>query len=245
MHKKLETQLTGLKLGYLLKHYEALAKEAIHKKTSHLEYLHELVRGEWEEKQQRSIQRKIKAAHFPVIKTDTQFKWDWPEKINREQIEYLMHLRFIPEHANVIFLGTVGLGKTHLATAIGYKACLKGYHVLFANAIDVINTLNTAQKQGRLKEELKKYQKPQLLILDELGYLPIDQRGANYLFQVISQRYEQGSIILTTNKAFKDWPTIFNNDSTITSAVLDRILHHAETVLIEGKSYRMKKRIND
>lgn len=133
--------------------------------------------------------------------------------------------------------------KTHLATALGYTACLKGYSVLFTSAIDVINTLAAAKSAGRLKQELKKYAKPALLILDELGYLPIDKSGADLLFQVISVRYEQGSILITSNRAFKDWPKIFNNDSTLTAALLDRLLHHAETVVIEGKSYRMKGKI--
>jgi len=137
----------------------------------------------------------------------------------------------------------VGLGKTHLATALGYAACQHGHSVLFANAIDVINTLSAAQTKGVLKTQLKRYLSPAILVLDEVGYLPIDQRGADLLFQVISQRYERGSIILTSNKAFKQWPAIFNGDSTITSAVLDRLLHHAEAVLIEGSSYRMKDRV--
>jgi DNA replication protein DnaC len=151
-------------------------------------------------------------------------------------------LRFIDEKANVIFLGLCGLGKTHLAAALGYAACQQGYSVLFANAIDVVNTLSAAQAQGSLKSQLKRYLSPALLVLDEVGYLPIYQRGADLLFQVISQRYERGSIIITSNKAFKQWSAIFNGDSTITSAVLDRLLHHAETILIEGSSYRMKDR---
>ena len=134
-------------------------------------------------------------------------------------------------------------GKTHLASALGYAACLKGHSVLFATAIDVINTLTAAQLAGRLKQELKKYIKPELLILDELGYLPIDKAGADLLFQVISLRYEQGALVITSNRAFKDWPEIFNNDATLTSAMLDRLLHHAETIVIEGKSYRMKDQI--
>jgi DNA replication protein DnaC len=137
----------------------------------------------------------------------------------------------------------VGLGKTHLASALGYEACLKGYKTLFTTAIDVINTLSAAQAAGRMKQELKRYIRPSLLILDELGFLPIDKAGADLLFQVISQRYEQGALVITSNRAFKDWPEIFNNDSTLTSAILDRLLHHAETVLIEGKSYRMKEKI--
>jgi IstB-like ATP binding protein len=134
-------------------------------------------------------------------------------------------------------------GKTHLATALGYTACLQGYSVLFASAIDVINTLTAAKSAGRLKQDLKKYTKPALLILDELGYLPIDKASADLLFQVISLRYEQGAIIITSNRAFKEWPKIFNNDSTLTAAILDRLLHHAETVIIEGKSFRMKDQI--
>jgi DNA replication protein DnaC len=141
---------------------------------------------------------------------------------------------------NVIYLGGVGLGKTHLAIALGYEACLKGHSVLFVSAIDVINTLVAAKSAGRLKQEIKKYAKPTLLILDEIGYLPIDKSGADLLFQVISVRYEHGSTLVTSNRAFKDWPKIFNNDSTLTAALLDRLLHHADTVVIEGKSYRMK-----
>jgi len=137
----------------------------------------------------------------------------------------------------------VGLGKTHLATALGHAACLRGQTVLFTTAIEVINTLSAAQAQCRLKAELKKFLTPTLLILDELGYLPIDKTGADLLFQIISGRYEKGSTLITTNQPYKNWTRIFNNDATITSAVLDRLLHHAETVVIEGRSYRMKDQI--
>ena len=159
-------------------------------------------------------------------------------------MQHHFHIEFIKAKANLIFLGGVGLGKTHLATALGYAACLQGYAVLFASAIDVINTLAAAKNAGRLKAELKKYTKPALLILDELGYLQIDKAGADLLFQVISLRYEQGAIVITSNRAFKEWPKIFNNDSTLTAAILDRLLHHAETIIIEGKSFRMKDQID-
>jgi DNA replication protein DnaC len=150
----------------------------------------------------------------------------------------------VAQKANVVFLGNVGLGKTHLAVALGYAACQENHSVLFAGAISVINDLAAAQKRGLLKRQLKRYLAPDLLLLDEIGYLPIDQHGADLLFQVISQRYERGSIVLTTNKPFKQWSSIFNNDSTIASAVIDRLLHHAETVVIEGSSYRMKDQTN-
>ena len=149
----------------------------------------------------------------------------------------------IRDRANAILIGGVGLGKTHLATALGLAACHAGIRVRFTVAIDIINSLLAAQKAGRLAKAIKDYTRPKLLIIDELGYLPIDQRGANLLFQIVSQRYERGSTVLTTNKAYKHWPSIFNNDSTLASAILDRVLHHAETIIIEGKSYRMKDRI--
>jgi DNA replication protein DnaC len=126
---------------------------------------------------------------------------------------------------------------------LGYAACLQGYSGLFASAIDVINTLSAAQGAGRLKAELKQYTKPALLILDELGYLPMDKAGADLLFQVISLRYEQGAIVMTSNRACKAWPKIFHHDSTLTAAILDRLLHHAETVISEGNSFRMKDQL--
>ena len=134
-------------------------------------------------------------------------------------------------------------GKSHLAAALGYAACQHGHSVLFTTAVDAINNLVAAQAAHRLKTELNRYLAPAVLILDEIGYLPLDKAGADLLFQIISQRYERGSLIVTTNKAFKQWSSIFNNDAGITSAILDRLLHQAETVVIDGKSYRMKDQI--
>jgi DNA replication protein DnaC len=235
--------LQELKLAFVAQHYGELAQQAAHKQWSHVDYLTQLLEGEALLRRDRATQNRIRTARFPVIKTLDQFRWDWPTQINRTQVQHHFTLSFLADHTNLIYLGGVGLGKTHLATALGYTACLKGYSVLFASAIDVINTLAAAKSTGRLKPELKKYTKPALLILDELGYLPIDKTGADLLFQVISLRYEQGSIMITSNRAFKEWPKIFNNDSTLTSAILDRLLHHADTVIIEGKSFRMKDRL--
>jgi len=240
---ELDTRLAALRLPFLQEHCRPFAATAAKNSLSHLDYLAQLIEGETALRADRAVDRRIKAAKFPVIKTLEAFRWDWPKKINRLQIQDLFRLQFVHDKANVILLGLVGLGKTHIATALGHAACQQGMSVLFANAIDVINTLHSAQTKGCLKSELRKYTAPSLLILDEVGYLPIDQRGADLLFQVISARYERGSIVLTTNKAFKQWSSIFNGDSTITSAVLDRLLHHAETVVIEGSSFRMKDRI--
>jgi len=239
-NRRLDEHLKYLKLPFIREHYQPLAAQAAEKQLPHIDYLEKLADGEAGLRRDRAIQRRIRQARFPVIKTLDQFNWSWPKKLNRLQVKNLFRLQFIPDKANVIFLGGVGLGKSHLAVALGYQACLEGHSVLFATAIDVINTLSAAQAAGRLKTELKKYTRPAVLILDELGFLPIDKAGADLLFQVISQRYEQAALVITSNRAFKDWPEIFNNDSTLTSAILDRLLHHAETVIIEGKSFRMK-----
>lgn len=241
----LPQHLQSLKLQFIAQQHQPLASEAAAQHWDHLEYLRRLIEGQFHLRQQRRIERRIKKARFPVIKTLEQFHWTWPKKINRLQLQNLFRLEFILQKANVVFLGTVGVGKTHLATALGYAACLEDHSVLFAGAIEVINDLHQAQKTGTLKRALKNYLRPQVLILDEVGYLPIDQHGADLLFQVISQRYERGSILLTTNKPFKQWSSIFNQDSTLASAVLDRLLHHAETVVIEGSSYRMKDQSHD
>ena len=150
---------------------------------------------------------------------------------------------FVKQHANVVFISGTGLGKSHLMTALGHAACMRGHSVLFTGAIDIINTLAAAQAAGSIKRALNHYIKPEVLCVDELGYLPIDKFGADCLFQIISHRYERGATLLTTNRVYKQWASIFNNDSVLTSALLDRLLHHAQTVLIEGKSYRSKDQI--
>jgi len=237
---QLEGDLRILGLPFMAEHHSQSAAKAARNSLGHVDYLAGLAEGELNLRRDRATLRRIKSARFPVVKTLDQFSWSWPKKINRMGIQNLFRLQFVEDRANVIFLGTVGLGKSHLATALGYTACMAGKSVLFSTAVDAINTLAAAQVANRLKAELKKYLAPSLLILNELGYLPIDKHGADLLFQVISQRYERGSTIITSNKAYKQWPEIFNNDSTLTSAILDRLLHHAETQVIEGPSYRMK-----
>lgn len=239
-----DEQVHWLKLRFMQENYKAMADQAGKKNRSHQEYFEELLQGETDLRWDNGIKRRIRMARFPVLKTMEQFQWNWPKKINRTQVRQLCRLNFIEHKANVIFLGGVGMGKTHLATAIGYQACLKGYSVLFTTAIDAINTLAADQTAGLLKKGLKKYLKPELLILDELGYLPIDKHGADLLFQIISYRYEKGSVMITSNRAYKEWPAIFNNDATLTSAILDRLLHHADTLVIEGKSFRMKTQLD-
>lgn len=161
------------------------------------------------------------------------------------QIQNLFRLDFIKTRTNVVFIGNVGLGKTHLSIALGRAVCLAGHSVLFTTAIDIINTLSAAQSTGQLKREIQRYVKPTVLQIDELGYLPVDKVGADLMFQVFSNRYERAPTIVTTTRVYKNWSQIFNNDSTLTSAILDRLLHHVETVVIEGKSFRAKDAVED
>jgi DNA replication protein DnaC len=240
----LDQTLMYLNLPFMRNHHQELSELASRKQWSHLDYLEKLAEGEAASKSDRSTQRRIRLARFPVIKTLDQFDWSWPKKINRTQVQNIFRLNLIENKSNAIFIGGVGIGKTHLASALGYTACLNGSSVLFTTAIDIVNTLSAAQTAGRMKLEFKKYLKPDLLLIDELGYLPVDKKGADILFQALSLRYEKAATVVTTNRVYKEWPGIFNNDSTFTSAILDRLLHHAETVVIEGPSYRMKDQID-
>jgi len=242
---RLDAQLHRLHLHHIQSHYQAVATKAAEQHHSHVDYLAQLIEGETTLRENRSIERRIKNARFPVLKTLDEFQWSWPKKINRPQIQNLFRLAFIATQTNVVLIGNVGLGKTHLSIALGHAACLNGHTVLFTTAVDIINTLAAAQSAGRLKRELHRYLKPAVLIVDELGYLPIDKHGADLLFQIISQRYERAPMVITTNRAYKHWSQIFNNDSTLTSAILDRVLHHVDTVTIEGKSFRTKKDIDE
>ena len=239
----LRAQFERLPLVFMREHYAEGLQQAAQEQWTPEEILERLLAGEIQRREDRALQRRLKAARFPFVKTLDDFDWSGPKKINRAQIQHLFHLDWLPQHGNVFFLGGVGLGKTHLALALASHACHRGYCVRWITALDLINTLLAAQHAQRLQAELKVFLKPHLLVLDEVGYRPIDKAGADLLFQVISARYERGAICLTTNKPFKPWASIFNNDATMASAVLDRLLHHGEPVVIEGKSYRMKDRI--
>ena len=240
---QIDRHLHALRLPWMRENHRGLAQSAAKTKRTHTRFLADLLEGECAQRNERATARRIAQARFPVVKTLEGFDWSWP-KLNEPQVRELFHLRFVHDKANVILLGGCGLGKTHLATALGHQACLQGHRVLFTTAAELINALLAAQSEHRLKQEMKKVLRPEVLILDELGYIPIDKHGADLLFQAISARYERGSIILTSNKAYKDWPEIFSGDKTVTSAILDRLLHHVETITIGGSSYRMGAKNN-
>jgi len=240
----LSEHLSYLKLAYIKENFIDAVNKAAKKKITHLDFLADLIEDEVAEKRKNAVERRLRSAKLPFPKTLDQFRWSHPEKINRQQVENLFHLNFIEKLENVVFLGGCGLGKTHLAVSLASKACQQGYRTLFAGAVEIINALSAAKAANALEKALTKYTKPQLLVIDELGYLPIDKLGADLLFQVISGRYERGSMIITCNRPFKKWAEIFNNDSVVTSAILDRVLHHCDPVIIEGPSYRMKDKTN-
>lgn len=237
--QELINNLRYLKLDFASENIEMLLKESLNNKTPALNFFEQIISAEVAQKKQRATERRIKAAKIPIIKTIDNFNFAHPDKIEPEKIRFLFRLNFLEKKENVIFCGGVGTGKSHLASALAYKACTKGFSVLFTTAVDLINRLKLSRREYNLEKIMHTYIKPQLLVIDELGYMPVDKEACDLFFQIVSKRYEQGSIIITTNRAYKEWPIIFNNDATVTSAILDRLAHHIETITIEGPSYRM------
>jgi DNA replication protein DnaC len=239
-HDKLSDLLTDLKMTYIAEHYRETLDEASRKNTSVLDVLLELMNGQVSERLSRALARRVRDAHLPKAKALAEYDFDFPKRIAKQKVLRLFDCQFIDQYGCAVLIGPTGVGKTHLLTALGYVACEKGITVRFTRAIDMINVLTTAQLNGTLEKKLREYVRPQLLLLDELGYLPIDKRGADLMFQVVAARYETGSIVVSTNRAFKDWGHIFDVDNTLATAMIDRLMHHGEAIVIQGDSYRTK-----
>ena len=203
-----------------------------------LEVLSLLIGGEAAARAEKALQRRMAQARLPKRKTLEGYNFDFPRKIPKQKVLRLFDCEFVEKHGCAVLVGGTGTGKSHLLTALGYGACEKGIKVRFTRTIDMINVLTTAQLNGTLEKKLREYVRPELLLLDELGYLPIDKRGADLMFQVVAARYEAGSIVVTTNRKFRDWGKIFDVDNTLATAMIDRLMHHGEAITIEGKSYR-------
>lgn len=239
-HEQLLKYLAELKLARIAELYREVLDEAARKNSSTLEVLLTLFSEESLARRERALIRRIRQAHLPQRKDLEAYDFNFPKRIPKQKILRLFDCQFIEEHFCGVFIGPTGVGKTHFLTALGYAACDRGISVRFTRVVDMINVLTTAQINGTLEKALKAYVKPDLLLLDELGYLPIDKRGADLMFQVVAARYESGSIVITTNRAFRDWGKIFDVDNTLATAMIDRLMHHGEAYVIRGESYRMK-----
>jgi DNA replication protein DnaC len=238
LHEQLQRDLAELRLTQIAATYQEVLDEAARQNTSMLEVLAALMAAEVAHRQQQALQRRIQRAKLPPRKTLEDYNFDFPKRIPKQKVLRLFDCEFVSQHRCAVLIGRTGTGKTHLLNALAHTACEKGISVRWTRAIDMINVLTTAQINGTLEKKLREYTRPQLLLLDELGYLPIDKRGADLMFQVVAARYECGSIVLTTNRIFREWGKIFDVDNTLATAIIDRLMHHGEAIVIEGKSYR-------
>lgn len=220
--------------------YEKEAEQANKTQLSYQHYLYNLLKYQVDSRLDNSVQRKIKKAKFPFIKTIEEYDFSFQPKVDEKLIKQLSELNFVGEGKNIIFAGPPGVGKTHLAVAIGVKAAMARKRVLFFTAEELINNLISAEYSKTLPQYIESLSRIELLIIDEVGYLEISKASAVLFFKLISKRYEKTSTIITTNKPFEEWNEIFG-DEVIAAAILDRLLHHCYPFFITGKSYRMKE----
>ncbi|MGI9861484.1 IS21-like element helper ATPase IstB [Moorella naiadis] len=238
----LESQMQSLKLKGMLAHYQEVTEKASQNNLSYTEYLSLLFEEELKRKNEGTIKTKINKARFPFIKTLEEFDFSFQPSIWEKEIIALGSLDFVEKKENIIFLGPPGVGKTHLSVALGIKACMAKYRVAFITAQKLLEELLLSTKDGSLLDKLLGYSRLNLLIIDELGYMPVSKEQANLLFRLVSMRYEKGSIILTSNYNFNEWGEIFS-DQVVAAAIIDRLVHHARIFYINGTSYRLKGKL--
>lgn len=238
--RDLRSLLRSLGLSATADGLDDLIALATKKRWSPVELFEHVVTLEDKDRAKRGLQRRIKRSRLDRFKPMADFDWNWPTKIDRLLVESVIRLDFLSEPRNVVLAAAQGLGKTMIAQNIAHNAVLAGHGVLFISAADLLLDLGAQESTRALERRLKHYAKFGLLILDEIGFLAFDNRNADLLFQVVSRRYEKKSTVLTTNLAFRDWPTIFPN-ATCATALIDRVVHHADVVAIEGESYRARE----
>lgn len=218
---------------------DLLARATRHR-WSPVQLLEELVRAESQDRAQRSLERRLARARLGTFKPMADFDWAWPKTVDRAAVERVLGLAFLDRAENVILVAAQGLGKTMIAKNVAHQAVLQGYSVRCVTAADLLLDLGGQETSRALERRLRAYVKPRLVVIDELGYLGYDNRAADLLFQVISRRYERGSLLVTTNLAFKEWGTVFPNAACVT-ALIDRLTHHAEILTLTGESYRRRE----
>lgn len=242
-YQELLSHLEKLKLETMKEYLPNIIESVNNKEITFIEALNELTDKELQFRLERAARINLKISNFPYEKRITDFDFGYQPSINRNQIDDLMSLRFVENKENILFIGSSGVGKTHLATSIGIEASSKRISTYFINCHVLINKLVKAYHENRHEAVLKQYFKSQLLIIDEIGYLPIDKLGANLFFQLIAMRYEKKPTIITTNIPLSKWADTFS-DATLASAILDRLVHHSTIIKITGKSYRLRGKLD-
>lgn len=238
---ELETLLEKLKMDHLEAQLDTVCEQAAQQEVDFKTFLAQALAVEWQGRDRRGIETRLRQARFPWIKTLEQFDFDFQPSLDRRQVRELAGLSFLERNHNVVILGPPGVGKTHVAVALGVKAVEAGYSALCLTLETLITRLLRAQTENRLERALKQLVYPKLLIIDEIGYLPLSRTEASLFFRLIVRRYERASLIVTSNKSFLDWGEVFN-DHVLATAILDRLLHHATTLNIKGESYRLKEK---
>lgn len=231
--EQLKQQAIALKLHGLQIHWSDVTKEQY-------SWLETLLGWEQTERKQRSLERRLSSAKLGRFKPFNEFDWQWPDKINPQAIQALMQLDFLTTASNIILLGSNGVGKSTIAQNLGYQAVMQGHTVLFTTAANMLNDLAAQDGDNALRRRIQYYARPSFLIIDEVGYLSYSNRHADLLFEIINQRYEQRSTLVTTNRPFAEWNEVFPNAACVVS-LIDRLVHHSEIIAIEGESYRMKE----
>jgi DNA replication protein DnaC len=237
LHQRLET----LGLNEISALLDSRLETATKQEATYADFLNGLLEAELAVRKQRYLKARTRLAHLPFHKTLQDFEFSFQPSIDERQIRELATLAFAAEASNVILLGPPGVGKTHLAVALGIEAISKGLGVYFVTAHELVEDLRRAYAENRLERRMRVYLAPKVLIVDEIGYLPLDSMGATTLFQLVTARYERGSIILTSNKGFAEWGDVFG-DTVVATAILDRLLHHSHIVNIRGDSYRLREK---